>query len=191
MMALAATPKRMTLADYASTPETTQPYEIIDGELRSMPTPLPDHQLVSLEVERFLYEAVVPAGLGRVFHAPLDLLIRENPLRTRQPDVFVIAAEELARYPDYRRKLPMRARPLLVVEIGSASNTPAEIANRLVDYASLGIAEAWIVSLENPGVEVLRLEGGEYRRTGIFRGEQHVVSPALPHLGAAAGQFFL
>jgi len=189
-MASAAVSSKITLAEYLRMPETLQPTEILNGEVFEMPTPAPDHQLVVHAIGTLLTAPVNATGFGRVFLSPLDLLIREHPLTIRQPDVFVVAADELARHPGYRRSLPMRVRPLLVVEVLSPSNFPRLMEQRLADYGSLGVEEVWLVSLEAETVEVLRLAGDTYRLEGRYAGDERIVSPALPHLEITTAQLF-
>jgi Uma2 family endonuclease len=185
MTALTARGK-LTLADYLAMPETTRPQEAVEGELVILPTPLPVHQLKVLQVARVLEDHVRPAGIGLVFPSPLDVLIREEPLTTRQPDLFVVSTEELGRHPDYETTLPMRARPLLVVELLSPSNSPRQMADRLADYAAIRVGEVWLISLGERTVEVLCLSGGSYLRAGLFRGGELIRSSALPALSLRA-----
>jgi len=189
-MASAAVGSKITLADYLRMPETLQPMEILNGEVFEMPTPSPRHQAVIRKLLTRLDDPITSTGIGEVFVSPLDLLIREHPLTIRQPDLFVVSADELARHPDYLDRLPMRVRPLLVVEVLSPSNFPRLMEQRLADYGSLGVEEVWLVSLEAEAVEVLRQAGDTYRLEGRYTGDERIVSPALPHLEITAGQLF-
>ena len=91
-----------------------------------------------------------------VIIAPFNVLIREQPkLRTRQPDVIDIGHGRLAGFdPDSANIL--RAVPELVVEIISPSETAAGWAEKLADYAAIGIAELWRVEPDARTVEVLK-----------------------------------
>jgi Uma2 family endonuclease len=54
--------------------------------------------------------------------------------------------------------------------------------DKLADYAGVGVQECWMVSIEDRNIEVLRLEGGEWRQAHI-RGEGELLdSAALPGL---------
>lgn len=72
--------------------------------------------------------------------------------------------------------------PDLVVEIISPSNTRAEIENKLADYASLNVRECWLVYPQVCAVEVLRLEGGKWRRAYIRGAGERIESAVLPGL---------
>jgi len=182
--------REITLAAYLALPETVQPQEIIEGEIRGMPGPLPEHQRVTHKAARALEDSVERSGVGEVFQSPLDLLIREAPLTIRQPDLFAVATAELTRHPGYRKTLPLRARPFLVVEVHSPGNSPREVAERLADYASLGVEEVWLVFVEAQRVEVLRLEAGAYVAAGVYQAQERLVSSAVPDLTLLVGDLF-
>jgi Uma2 family endonuclease len=58
-------------------------------------------------------------------------------------------------------------------------------------YAHAGVPEYWIVKSLNHTVEVLGLEGGQYRSLGIFRGEQTLPSRIVANLPVAVERFFV
>ena len=66
--------------------------EIIGGELVMAVSPPPDHQTVVQETFVKLDAFVREHRLGRAFLAPLDVVIRRAPRRTRQADVMFIRA---------------------------------------------------------------------------------------------------
>src|SRR5215813_7411140 len=92
-----AMPKKIiTYEDYLVLPEIRQRYEIIDGELiRMSPSPTAKHQEIigTLYLKRTLL--VQTHDLGKLFLAPLDVIISRNPIRTRQPDLLFIRKERL------------------------------------------------------------------------------------------------
>jgi Uma2 family endonuclease len=114
-------------------------------------------------------------GLGIVLFAPLDIFIRKLPrLRTRQPDLAYWSAGRVGgtsgtRFLNAREAgLP----PDLVVEILSPDETRRRLASKLVDYASVGIGEVWLVGEQLEAIEVLVLADGHYQRAGLYgRGE--------------------
>ncbi len=189
-MATTTAVREITLADYLRMPETLQPTEIVNGRLTVMPAPVPEHQLVVRAISLLLEEPVERAGVGKVFQSPLDVLIRERPLTVRQPDLFVVAAGEMARHPGYRKAVPMRARPLLCIQVLSPGNTPRNLDDLMDDYAAIAEAEVRLVSGADKSIEVRQLQGGGYLTSGTYHGGDAVVSPALPHLSLRAAQLF-
>jgi Uma2 family endonuclease len=79
--------KRPTYDAYLAMPEMKQRYSIIDGELVMAVSPTLPHQTIVIEIALKLTPFVREHQLGRVFVAPLDIVIRRKPSRTRQPDV--------------------------------------------------------------------------------------------------------
>lgn len=133
---------------------------------------------------------MVEAGIGEVFQSPLDVLIREEPLTTRQPDLFVVTRGELQRHPGYETVLPVRLRPAIIVEVLSPGNTPQRLRDLLADYEEIGVPEVWLVRPADRTVEVLALETGGYRSDGTYRGDEPIRSRELPDLRLSASRCF-
>ena len=85
--------KHLTYDAYLSLPEMTQRHSIIDGELVIAASPNPPHQTIVQELLLKIDPFVREHRLGRVFVAPLDIVIQRDPLRTRQPDLMFIGRE--------------------------------------------------------------------------------------------------
>src|SRR5262245_22500830 len=86
--------QKLTYEEFMKLPETKQRYEVIDGELRFMsPAPTTQHQIILRGLFRLLDRFVTDHHLGEVLFAPLDILIRRTPLRTRQPDLLFISQQ--------------------------------------------------------------------------------------------------
>jgi Uma2 family endonuclease len=75
--------KHLTYQEYLDLPEMKARYSIVDGELVMAAAPTPDHQTVVLELSSTLRAFVREHRLGRVFVAPLDVVVQCDPLRTR------------------------------------------------------------------------------------------------------------
>ncbi|MEK7806695.1 MAG: Uma2 family endonuclease, partial [Chloroflexota bacterium] len=141
----------------------------VDGVLLLPPAPTPDHQWIMLELSVRLRSFVNERDLGVVLAAPVDLLIRREPLRTRQPDILYLSAERTG----IRGRAQLRGlqyldiAPDLVVEVLSPSNTRHDIESKLDDYQQIGVRECWLVSPEAETVEVLLLSA-EQATTEIY-----------------------
>ena len=85
--------------------------------------PTPDHQTVLQETFVKLDSFVREHRLGRVFLAPLDVVIRRDPLRTRQPDLMSIS--NARRYIIGRQVI--ESGPDLVFEVLSPTNSRREM----------------------------------------------------------------
>ena len=150
---------KLTFDAWLAMPETKQRCEVIDGVMMVMAEPTVDHQWIAMTVHDGLKNFVHAKHLGVVLFAPLDLIIRRDPLRARQPDVMYLSAERTGiRGRDGLRGIRvLEIPPDIVVEVLSPSNTRRNIREKLEDYQQLGVLECWIVSPEAETVEVVNL----------------------------------
>ena len=178
--------KHLTYDVYLAMPEMKQRYSIVDGELVMAASPTPDHQTVVQETFVKLDSFVREHRLGRVFLAPLDIVIRRDPLRTRQPDLMFIS--------NARRYIigmqVIEGGPDLVVEVLSPTNTRQELQEKLQDYQTIGVREAWVVSPQARTVEVLKLSPERIERSGLYGLGDLLASHVLPELHLTVNEIF-
>ena len=188
-MATTATQTQLlTYEEYLDTPEIKQRFDIVDGEMIMAPSPIPNHQITHRQIFRILDPFVVERNLGILLYAPLDVVIRRNPLRTRQPDLLLLSNESFARiYLDR----PIEVAPELTIEILSPSNTRRRVQDALADYAAICVRECWLVSLASRTIEVLTLVNGEWRRLALLGAGDRMRSDVLAGLDVEVGQFFV
>jgi Uma2 family endonuclease len=177
-----APPARMTYEDYMAEGEVFKRYDIIDGVRIFMTNPTRLHQDYLLNLGELLRQYQRLMKSGRTYIAPCDVLIRRDPLRTRQPDVLFISHEQPKKCAPRDNPTPLEATPELVIEILSPSETRRARLEKLRDYASIGVKECWIVSPQAETVEVLTLTGEGLERIGIYGAGQEVSSTSLPGL---------
>ena len=178
------TTTRLTYEEYLETPETMIRCEVVDGEV-IMAGPSLFHQTILGNINDPVRSFVRLNGLGRVVFAPVDVIVRREPLRVRQPDLLFVSNERAGILGDR-----IEGGPDLVVEIISPSNTRAEIESKMADYASLNVRECWLVYPQMHAVEVLRLEGGEWQRAYIRGDGERIESAVLPGLELDIAAFF-
>jgi Uma2 family endonuclease len=178
--------KHLTYQQYLNLPEMKARYSIIDGELVMDAAPTPNHQTILLELAVILVPFVRARHLGRVFTAPLDILIRRDPLRTRQPDLMFIS--NARRYIIGRQVI--EGGPDLVIEILSPSNTRRELEEKLRDYQPINVREAWIVATQGQTIEVLQLSVERIERSGLYGLGDLIVSAMLPELRLMVDEIF-
>ena len=104
------TTPRLTYQDYANL-EGDERYELLDGELILVAAPNEDHQTASLRMIVRMKAFVDENDLGRVFHAPYDVLFTDTDVV--QPDVLFVSKE---RY-HIRTPANIQGAPDLAVEI--------------------------------------------------------------------------
>ena len=81
---------KFTYQDYQHTPDD-QRYELLDGELIMVPAPNLGHQQISISLGARLYTFVQKQDLGKVFHAPCDVVLSNTDVV--QPDLLFVSHE--------------------------------------------------------------------------------------------------
>ena len=155
--------KTVTYEEWLRMPEVRDAIEeVVNGEIRIMAEPKWNHT----EIIQNLYDLIRPQVNKRevkVVIAQFNLVIRRAPLTTRVPDLAVFQASTMI-----ERDGHIHSAPQLAVEVRSPSNTRRERAEKLADYASLGVPEVWAFSPDDRTVEVLYLEDSRFRRQALL-----------------------
>ena len=175
----------LTYADYLNAPETMERFEIIDGEVVMSARPTLHHQIALGNIYRPVYQFVSGRGLGEVLFAPLDVVVQRSPLRVRQPDILFVSNERAGILGER-----INGGPDLAVEMLSPSNRGGYLESKLADYARIDVRECWLVSMQSRTVEVLRLEGGEWRLAYVRGPGDRVESVVLAGLDLAVDRIF-
>ena len=161
-------------------------FDIVDGEVIMAAGPHIYHQTISGNINEPVRRFVREHGMGRVWFAPVDVVVQLDPLRVRQPDLLFISSDGAATIQDGR----VHGGPDLVVEILSPSNSRADIESKLADYARIGVRECWLVAPDGQTIEVLQLESGEWRRLSIRGVGENVETVLLPGLELPVTEIF-
>lgn len=146
-MAVQTVPKTLTYEEWLQMPETNQPCEIVDGEVKMSPAPSRMHQRLIRRLLSLLEEHI-PETRGELLPSLVDVTISRSPLKVHQPDVMVV----LYREGGYQNAQQLLATPHgdvvpdLVVEVLSSSETRSAVDAKIVDYRQVGVRELWLVS---------------------------------------------
>ena len=105
-------PGLMRSEDYFRTPETLLPAELIFGAMRVADAPTPRHQSAVLQLLLALEAHVRERDLGRMWVAPLDVVLDERRALIVQPDLFFVSNDRAFIVRDR-----VRGAPDLVVEV--------------------------------------------------------------------------
>jgi Uma2 family endonuclease len=179
-------PETLTYAQYVDTPLHGS-YAIVDGVLHPMPAPSWKHQRILGNVFDALRAFELNERRGRAQLAPLDVVIRREPLRTRQPDALFISHERLD---EIDTDAPLEIGPELVVEILSPSESARAVREKLDDFAAIGTREAWLISPEAETIQVLRLTPDGIETAAVAASGQQVASLAFPGLTVGVDDLF-
>ena len=160
---MATTSKILTYEEWLALPEVEGVEEVVNGEIVKMP---PNKVIHADIVENLadLLKAGVDRAIVQVRISTFGLVIRQNPLTTRVPDIGVFVRSNVVAQDGY-----ILSAPELIVEVLSPANTRAERAEKLKDYESLGVPEVWVVSPEAETVEILLLQDGRLATTSLVR----------------------
>ena len=132
-------PKLLTYDDYARlTPPDSGNYELHNGKIIFMPSPLAPHQIASSNLHTEIGYFVKRHKLGRLFSAPMDVRFTKNDVV--QPDLFFIENERL----DIVQRI-IEGAPDLVIEIKSGGNTANEMIYKKFLYEISRVQEYWVI----------------------------------------------
>jgi Uma2 family endonuclease len=166
----------VTYAEWLQMPEVEDAdEEVVDGEIRITPPAKVHHARI---VSRLCYALTtrIPSPAFEVITARFGLIIRTEPLTCRVPDLAILRIKTIV-----ERDAHVHSPPELIAEVLSPEFRPNEREEKLVDYASLGVPEFWVVSPEERTVEVLYLEGARYRTAALLA--EGILKPReFPHV---------
>lgn len=168
-------PGLLTYADLASFPDDLLRRELIGGELFVSPSPKPRHQVVTGELFMGIGNYLKRYGGGRVFVAPLDVLLSETDVV--EPDVFVVLDEQQ----DIVTEDNVKGVPALVIEV--LSDPRMDLVRKRDLYARFRVPKYWVVDPNADRIEVYRAPSdGGYARPEIFLPGDVLRYPPLPGL---------
>ena len=130
-------------------------HELLDGEKVLVPAPNEDHQTISVRLTARMHVFVEEHDLGRVFHAPYDVVLTDTDVV--QPDILFVSKD---RY-HIRTRANIQGAPDLIVEILSPSSARWDWGYKRELYARHGVREYWIVDPTNHLVTVMELQDGK------------------------------
>ena len=163
--------RRVSYADLQRMPEDGNRYELYDGELYVVPSPLPRHQIVSRSLFLSLFEFTRAHG-GEVFYAPFDIVLSEY--NVVQPDLIYFGPETARRI---RPTEHVRFAPDVAVEVLSPSTARNDRGRKRDLMARYRVPEYWIVDPDERAIEVFALNAGGYGPAQVFKSA--FASPAI------------
>jgi Uma2 family endonuclease len=163
--------------DYLHLPEDEWRYEIIGGNLSMSPAPSTRHQEIILELAARIRELVKEKQLGKIYIAPVDVVIADlaQPV---QPDILFVPATKL----DMVKEHYIEGVPELIIEVLSPGNPRHDRYTKYQLYAEAGVKEYWIVDPESCTADVYALRGQAYVPFGHFNSDSMIQSELLPEL---------
>jgi Uma2 family endonuclease len=167
---------RVSFAELERWPEDGRRYELYDGEVYEVPSPILLHQIVAGRLYVILNEYVRERG-GVVLFAPLDIVLTEYDVV--QPDLLLFTKEREGLL-DLRKA--NRVAPDLAIEILSPSTAANDRGRKMQLLACHRVREFWLVDPETATIEVYALNGQQFDLASTVPGRERVRSPLLPDL---------
>jgi Uma2 family endonuclease len=129
-------------------------WELVDGELISVPSPTPRHQDIVFEVHLVLRHYLRQSRIGGLAYQDVEFALTDND-RVR-PDVAVVLGAKAARLdPD---KVPIPGAPDIAIEVISPSERAFQSEAKVRAYLRSGTAEVWQVYPQSRTVQIHRGE---------------------------------
>jgi Uma2 family endonuclease len=150
-------PKLLTYDDYARlTPPDSGNYELHNGKIIFMPSPLTPHQIISMNLSVEIGGFIRQYKLGKLLAAPMDVRFTANDVV--QPDLLFV--------PNARLEIIKRiveGAPDLIVEIKSDGNTATDMSYKKYLYETSGVKEYWIIYPNKKTISIYLLIEDELR----------------------------
>ncbi len=154
---------RITTREYFAMPESVLPQELLYGAWRVADAPLRQHQEAVGRLFLALTAFLKAHPIGRVWLAPLDVVLDAERAVIVQPDlVFVSKAREGIVFDR------IYGAPDLVIEVLSPNPRVGSTDARLELFARYGVRECWVVRLPESCIDVLVFDDGRLVRCGSF-----------------------
>jgi Uma2 family endonuclease len=170
-------PPLMTVDEYfTKTPETVKPMELIFGAVRVAESPTPRHQMAVADLFRALDAHVREHRLGRMWIAPLDVVLHDRRALIVQPDLFFVSSERGHVIITDR----VRGAPDLVIEVLSPYPRIGRTAERVGWFAEFGVRECWLVHQEQVSIEIIGFADRRISSRITLNRREPIVSAVLP-----------
>ena len=138
--------------------------EVFDGIIYDMSSPSQEHQTISMELSTILNNYMKgKKSPCRVFSAPFDVKLSDQPLTIVQPDIMVICDKDKL---DGKR---CNGAPDFIIEIVSPGNPADDYIRKLYYYKNYGVREYWIVDPRRKNVTVYYFEGNIFNLQYSFQ----------------------
>ncbi len=163
---------KFTYEDYLNTPEDKY-YELLDGELVVPPAPGERHQSVSALLGWKLVQFASENRLGRVYHAPFDVVLSD--LDVVQPDLIFVSNARV----HIITSANIQGAPDLVVEILSPSTAARDMTFKRTLYAKYGVQEYWMVDAIAKTITLLLIGERGFEVANTYGEGEILTSPTL------------
>jgi len=176
--------RRVSYDELAQMPEDGRRYELYDGEVFVVPSPILLHQVVAMRLWRILDDYAAQTG-GFAVASPMDVVF--SAFDVVQPDIVFLTSDSMRTVSLMDR---VRQPPDLAVEVLSPATASNDRGRKMRMCQRYGVPEYWIVDPVEETIEIYRLAESAYELVGTFSGTEDMSSAVLPNLTLAPGSIF-
>jgi len=133
-------------------------YELNEGEVVTMTSPMPRHNLVRDNIAAALRDFAHPRHLGTIF---LETDYQLTPETVRIPDVSFVPSDRM-REIDLDRRI--QGAPALAIEVVSPTDLAEGLTQKVKQYLAAGTKAVWVFYPKTRDVQVFRADGGSFLR---------------------------
>ncbi|HLH21677.1 MAG TPA: Uma2 family endonuclease [Chloroflexota bacterium] len=151
---MAVEPKLMTAAELERLPRDGRRYELVRGELRTMPPAGFEHSDLTLVFAWSLASHVRAQGLGKVLTGDPGFRLTTDPDTVRAPDVAFVRRERVEAAGRVTGYWP--GAPDLVVEVISPNDLYTEVDEKIAEWLEHGARLVFVVNPRRQTVAVHR-----------------------------------
>ena len=178
-------PRLLTYDDYVRlTPPDSGNFELHNGQIIYMASPIPTHQKLSIRLSNRLFNHIDKHKLGEILTAPIDVVFTPNDIV--QPDILYLSHERLHLIGDKK----IEGAPDLAIEILSPSNTPKEMGYKKLLYELSGVREYWIINLDKKTLAQYENVDGEFFMRHVFQKTDTLTSLIIKDFEMSMNELF-
>ena len=175
----------LTYEDYVLLPNDRHRYEILEGELSVTPAPSTKHQTASGNLFVLLAKHIKDQDLGKLFHAPIDLVLA--PTTVLQPDLLFVSKARQHIITDKA----VEGAPDLVIEILSPATSRTDRVTKAQIYARHSVPAYWIADPDSETIEIYLLNVDSYKLAATLQGEIPSSAPPFSELRIETKSIFI
>jgi Uma2 family endonuclease len=151
---MSTTTQLITAEDLLRMPDDGLRYELVRGQLITMPPAGNIHGNRTMRLGWRLAQHVESNDLGVVYAAETGFKITSNPDTVRAADIAFVSKARLAEVGDVEGYWP--GAPDLAVEMVSPSDTYTEVEEEVAEYLQAGAKAVWVVNPRRRTITVYR-----------------------------------
>ncbi len=184
---MATTATLMTAAELLAMPDDGfHRYELVKGELITMPPAGGEHGAIGSRVDRRIGAFVEQNDLGEVFNSDTGFIVSTDPDTVRAPDVSFLRKKRILADGIPKGLIPLA--PDLAVEVISPSDSYTEVSEKVAQLLKAGTQ---LVVLIDPRTRIVELHHSSGETSRLTEADTLTLSGVLPGFECAVAELFV